>query len=124
MLYVDHVRIPFGRMLMNHLMADTPEELREAAEQLGLSAYITEPGNGEGAPGRIGDEAAGGAGHGGQAGHGKGAGQPGPGQEGRERRNQDTTVRIAQDRERVSGTRAGNPKPAIGAFTDTGLNMH
>ena len=44
MLYVDHVRIPFGRMLMNHLMADTPEELREAAEQLGLSAYIQSPG--------------------------------------------------------------------------------
>ena len=44
MLYVDHVRIPFGRMLMNHLMANTPEELREAAEQLGLSAYIQHPG--------------------------------------------------------------------------------
>ena len=44
MLYVDHVRIPFGRMLMNHLMADTPEELREAAEQLGLSAYIQHTG--------------------------------------------------------------------------------
>ena len=44
MLYVDHVRIPFGRMLMNHLMANTPEELREAAEQLGLSAYIQSPG--------------------------------------------------------------------------------
>ena len=44
MLYVDHVRIPFGRMLMNHLMADTPEELREAAERFGLSAYIQHPG--------------------------------------------------------------------------------
>ena len=44
MLYVDHVRIPFGRMLMNHLMADTPEELREAAARLGLSAYIQHPG--------------------------------------------------------------------------------
>ena len=44
MLYVDHVRIPFGRMLMNHLMADTPEELRETAERLGLSAYIQHPG--------------------------------------------------------------------------------
>ena len=44
MLYVDHVRIPFGRMLMNHLMADTPEELRETAARLGLSAYIQHSG--------------------------------------------------------------------------------
>ena len=44
MLYVDHARIPYGRMLMSHLMADTPEELREAAEQLGLSARIQRPG--------------------------------------------------------------------------------
>ena len=83
MLYVDHVRIPFGRMLMNHLMANTPEELREAAEQLGLSAYIQSPGTEKEHLDVSEIEAAGGVGHGGQAGHGKGAGQPGPDQKGR-----------------------------------------
>ena len=36
MLYVDHMRIPYGRMLMNHLMADTSEELEGARQSLGL----------------------------------------------------------------------------------------
>ena len=35
-LYVDHLRIPFGRMRMSHLMADTKEELLRAAGALGL----------------------------------------------------------------------------------------
>ena len=39
-LYVDNARIPFGRMKMSHLAADTSEELLEAARQLGLSKYI------------------------------------------------------------------------------------
>ena len=32
------------RMLMSHLLAGTPEELREAARQLGLSAHVPRPG--------------------------------------------------------------------------------
>ena len=44
MVYVDNMRIPFGRMRMSHLMADTPEELRETAEKLGLARYIQRPG--------------------------------------------------------------------------------
>jgi hypothetical protein len=43
-VYVDNMRIPFGRMRMSHLMADTPEELREMAEKLGLTRYIQHPG--------------------------------------------------------------------------------
>ena len=35
MLYVDHLRIPFGQMLMSHLVADTQEELRDAAKKIG-----------------------------------------------------------------------------------------
>ena len=42
-VYVDHARIPFRNMLMNHLMAGTPEELREIAARLGLSAYSQHP---------------------------------------------------------------------------------
>ena len=44
MLYVDHLRIPFGQMLMSHLVADTREELRDAARKLGLQQYIQYPG--------------------------------------------------------------------------------
>ena len=44
MLYVDHARIPYGRMLMSHLMADTPEELREIAEKLKMERWIQHPG--------------------------------------------------------------------------------
>ena len=36
MLYVDHARIPFRRMLMSHLLADTPEELLAAQTDLGI----------------------------------------------------------------------------------------
>ena len=43
-LYVDNARIPYGRMKMSHLIADTPEELRAACATLGLSArYIQHP---------------------------------------------------------------------------------
>ena len=36
MLYVDHARIPFRRMKMNHLVADTSQELAAAAAALNL----------------------------------------------------------------------------------------
>ena len=36
MLYVDSMKMPFGRMLMSHMIADTPEELAEAERTLGL----------------------------------------------------------------------------------------
>ena len=35
-LYVDNVRTPYGRMLLSHMAADTPEELQRARIQLGL----------------------------------------------------------------------------------------
>ena len=45
MLYVDHLQIPFGRMKMSHLIADSPEDLREAADQLGFRReWIQYPG--------------------------------------------------------------------------------
>ena len=45
MLYVDDLRLPLGRMLMSHLIADSPEELRQAADRLGLHRkYIQYPG--------------------------------------------------------------------------------
>ena len=44
-LYVDDMKAPLGRMLMSHLIADTPEELRRAADRLGLRrSYIQHPG--------------------------------------------------------------------------------
>ena len=39
-VYVDSARIPYGRMLMSHLMADTSEELVAMAETLGLDRWI------------------------------------------------------------------------------------
>ena len=45
MLYVDDMRCPLGRMIMSHMLADTPEELREAADALGLRReYIQDQG--------------------------------------------------------------------------------
>ena len=35
-LYVDHARLPYRRMLMSHLLADTSEELKQAEKLLGL----------------------------------------------------------------------------------------
>ena len=40
MLYVDNVRIPFGRMKMCHLTADTQDELRVVAIELGLERHL------------------------------------------------------------------------------------
>lgn len=36
MVYVDHARIPYRRMLMNHMIADTLEELHDMADRIGL----------------------------------------------------------------------------------------
>lgn len=33
-VYVDNARIPYGRMLMAHMIADTPEELRDMIARL------------------------------------------------------------------------------------------
>ena len=40
MLYVDDGHWPLGRMKMSHMIADTPEELRQAARSLNLGRYI------------------------------------------------------------------------------------
>ena len=37
-VYVDHARNRYGRMLLNHMMADTTDELLEMVSRLGLSA--------------------------------------------------------------------------------------
>ncbi|KKM93545.1 hypothetical protein LCGC14_1207360 [marine sediment metagenome] len=39
-VYVDNARIPFGRMLMSHMMADTLDELHEMAVKLGLRRWF------------------------------------------------------------------------------------
>ena len=44
-VYVDRMKMPFGRMLMSHLMADTPEELREMARKAGARAAHPAPGH-------------------------------------------------------------------------------
>lgn len=38
MVYVDDSRIPYKRLLMGHVIADTPEELVAAAEAVGMKA--------------------------------------------------------------------------------------
>ena len=43
-VYVDEASIPYGRMKMSHLMADTTEELRAMAKQLGLERHIQKEG--------------------------------------------------------------------------------
>ena len=35
-VYVDHARLPFGRMLMSHLMADSQKELYEMVDRIGV----------------------------------------------------------------------------------------
>lgn len=45
MLYVDDMKWPLARMIMSHMMADSPEELRSACDSLGLKrGYIQHPG--------------------------------------------------------------------------------
>ena len=44
-LYVDKAAIPYGRMRMSHLIADSPAERRRACDSLGLKrSYIQHPG--------------------------------------------------------------------------------
>ena len=35
-VYIDNVNIPYGRMIMCHMMADTLEELHKMADTIGI----------------------------------------------------------------------------------------
>lgn len=45
-VYVDDAKIPFGRMVMSHLFADSEEELHAMADALGLKREWFQPRNG------------------------------------------------------------------------------
>lgn len=37
MVYIDNINLPYGRMTMNHMMADTTEELLQMADKIGVN---------------------------------------------------------------------------------------
>ena len=43
-VYVDHASLPFRRMKMSHLAADTSKELHDMARRLGLGQYVQHAG--------------------------------------------------------------------------------
>jgi hypothetical protein len=45
-VYVDDARIPYRRMLMCHMLADTLEELHEMAERLGVREHFEQSNRG------------------------------------------------------------------------------
>lgn len=42
-VYVDSGKIPYGRMLMSHMLADTPEELHAMADRIGVRRKWFQP---------------------------------------------------------------------------------
>lgn len=42
-VYVDNARIGYGRMLMSHMIADTPQELHAMATQIGMRRAWFQP---------------------------------------------------------------------------------
>ena len=44
-VYVDDMRAPFGRLIMCHMVADTPAELRAMADKIGVALkWVQHPG--------------------------------------------------------------------------------
>lgn len=42
-VYIDNARIPYRRMLMSHMIADTPEELHAMAAAIGMKRSWFQP---------------------------------------------------------------------------------